>query len=203
MSKSTRAILGSLVAVATGLGSYGCTPDWATQDNSPVSLFIVSVNGAVPLASDVWDEATTTVRADVVTLALANRAKNQTVPVPNIPSALFVERYEVRYVRSDGRGVEGVDVPFAISGAVTFGFDVADSGTVELPLEVVRAQAKLESPLRNLRNTPNSLSADPDPFGGGAQVLTVFADITLHARTPAGQVTTATGRFQIDFADYQ
>ena len=204
MSKLTRAILGSLVAVATGLGSYGCTPDWATQDNSPVRLFIVTINGGAPLRSDVWDEATATVASDIVTVSLANRAKNPAVPTPNIPDALFVERYEIKYIRSDGRGVEGVDVPFAISGAVTFGLDVADAGTIDLPIEAVRAQAKLESPLRNLRRTPNSIGTEnPDPFGGGALVLTVFAEITVHARTPAGQVTQATGRFQIDFADYQ
>ena len=188
MSKSMRAILGGLVAVATGLASYGCTPDAFTQDNSPVTLFIVSINGSSPLQSDVATDENT-VAADIVNISLANRAKNSAVPSPNIPSALFVERYDIKYIRSDGRGVEGVDVPHAISGAVTFGLDVADSGTVDMPIEVVRAQAKLDPPLRNL-------------VSGGAIVLSVFAEITLHARTPAGQVTTATGRFQIDFANF-
>jgi len=192
MTKLTRALLGGLVAAATGLGSYGCTPDAFTQDNSPVTLFIVAINGGAPLQSDVQDGAfpENTVSADTVNIALANRSKNTAVPTPNIPNALFVERYDIKYIRSDGRAVEGIDVPHAISGAVTFGLDVADSGTVDMPIEVVRAQAKLEPPLRNLAG------------GGGALVLSVFAEITVHARTPAGQVTTATGRFQIDFADF-
>ncbi len=189
MSKTTRAILGGVVALATGLGSYGCTPDAYNQDNSPVQLFIVAINGGVPLQSDV--QTAGGVISNVVNVSLANRAKNQAVPAPNIPDALFVERYEIKYVRSDGRGVEGVDVPHAISGNVTFGLDIATSGTVDMPIEAVRAQAKLEPPLRNLAG-----------LGGGALVLTVFAEVTLHARTSAGQVTTATGRFQIDFADY-
>jgi hypothetical protein len=39
--------------------------------------------------------------------------------------------------------------------------------------------------------------------GGGAFIVTMFADITLHARTTTGVTTnTASGQLQIDFADY-
>ena len=56
----------------------------------------------------------------------------------------------------------------------------------------MRRQAKLEPPLSQLVN------------GGGAFVVTMFAEITLHARTTTGVATnTATGRLQITFADFE
>jgi hypothetical protein len=65
---------------------------------------------------------------------------------------------------------------------------------VDVPIEVVRAQAKLEPPLRNLRT---------ENFGGSALILTCFAEITVHGRTLAGEAVSGSGRLQIDFADWQ
>ena len=65
-----------------------------------------------------------------------------------------------------------------------------EESSAVLSLEVVRAQAKLESPLRNLRT------------GGGGQVVTMFAEVTLYARTTTLQTTnTVSARLQIDFRD--
>src|SRR5206468_2987360 len=102
---------------------------------------------------------------------------------------ITVERYEVHYFRSDGRNVEGVDVPFSISGNVAQ--EVVEEGTASLAVEVVRRQAKLERPLSTLRGS------------GGAIVLTMFAEVTVHARTTTGQATNSvSARVQIDFADF-
>jgi hypothetical protein len=58
-------------------------------------------------------------------------------------------------------------------------------------VEVVRRQAKVEPPLASLVG------------GGGGGIVTMFAEITLQARMTTGQETnTATGRVQIDFADF-
>ncbi len=84
--------------------------------------------------------------------------------------------------------MEGVDVPFPITGNVSQ--EVINSSDAQLILEVVRRQAKFEPPLRNL-------------VGGGAIIVTMFADITLHARTTTGTVLNpVSGRLQIDFADF-
>jgi len=102
---------------------------------------------------------------------------------------IVIERYGVRYFRSDGRNTEGVDVPYAISGNVAQEVQAGSSAT--LSLEVVRRQAKLEPPLKNLID-----------FGGG-QVVTMFAEVTIHARSTVNQTTNAaTARLQIDFADF-
>jgi hypothetical protein len=82
-----------------------------------------------------------------------------------------------------------VDVPYAISGNIAV--EVISGAAVTIPIEVVRRQAKVEPPLLILAGG-----------NGGGAVLTVFAEITLHAVTTIGQTMTATGRVQIDFADF-
>lgn len=184
----------SLIAIGV-LGLAGCTASHATQDNSPVILRIVSINGSNPLISDVSDEGVVT--ADIVTVTVANRSKNPNVLTPQVDLAVFMERYEVVYTRSDGRNVPGVDVPFAISGPLNGVVDVADSGdTLDLPVEVVRIQQKLEPPLRNLRG------AQQDTLGGTAIALTVIAQVTVYGATTVGQVVSDSAQLQIDFADF-
>jgi hypothetical protein len=112
------------------------------------------------------------------------------VTVPQVALAVFMERYEIRYVRSDGRNTEGVDVPFRITGGMNGVIDAQVSGSTDFAIEVVRRQAKLEPPLRNLVG------------GGGAIVVTMFAEITVYGRTTPGQVVQASSRVQIDFGDF-
>jgi hypothetical protein len=186
----------TIVRAGLLLGAAGfsaCSAGYTTDNNSTVLLIIASINGGSPLASDVLTDGA--VVANNVQLDIAVRFKNPNITiVPSIPSAVVIDRYEVKYRRSDGRGVEGQDVPYSISGNVTAAYDVKLSGTDPLVIEVVRAQAKLEPPLRNLRSvTGTSL--------GGAYVVTMFADITLHGHTISGQTVTASGSLQIDFAD--
>jgi hypothetical protein len=100
---------------------------------------------------------------------------------------VLLKSYEVRYFRTDGRGTEGVDVPYRITGNLAFAVDVAVSGTSNFPLEVVRRQAKVEPPLSSINQ---------------AALLTVMAEVTLYGETVSGQKVSATGRMQIDFADY-
>lgn len=178
----------------TAAAFTGCSAGYTTGNTAAVNLIVAAVNGGVPLQSDVSNDGA--VVANSVELAIAVRFKNGNgITAPSVPSAVIIERYEVSYRRSDGRGVEGQDVPYRISGNITTAFDVKNSGTDPLVIEVVRAQAKLEPPLRNLRSvTGTSL--------GGAFVVTMFADIVIHGRTISGQAVSGQGSLQIDFADY-
>jgi hypothetical protein len=82
-----------------------------------------------------------------------------------------------------------VDVPYRISGNLAQ--EVREESDAVLNLEVVRRQAKLEPPLANLKNL------------GGPIIVTMFADVTLHARTTTDQTTNEiNARLQIDFADF-
>lgn len=184
------------VAAAVAAGMGGCTPDFANDNTSPVLFIVVDINGGAPLDSDVLSGSISSgffIEEDEVPVTIAVRPKNPNFEnVPQVAAAVLIQRYEVRYFRSDGRNAEGVDVPFRISGNIS---TAADAGTdaaenVTFQVEVVRRQAKVEPPLRNIAG------------GGGEFVLTCFAEITIHGRTIAGQAVQASGRLQIDFADF-
>jgi hypothetical protein len=184
-----------LTMVATSATMSGCSAGYTTNNTSTVLLIVAFVNGGVPLQSDVVTGGV--VVSNSVGLEIAVRFKNPNITTtPSVPSAVILERYEVTYRRSDGRGVQGQDVPFSISGNITAAFDVKNDGTDALTLEVVRAQAKLEPPLRNLRGATSAGGF------GGALVVTMFADIVVHGRTVSGQPVSGQGSLQIDFADY-
>jgi hypothetical protein len=181
--------LGGAVSIAGALVLAGCAPDYVTSNSSPVNLLIAAINEGNVLDSDVRLGADSNlVCPDVVKVALAVRAKNPGGPTSDvIPMHVLIQGYEVSYIRSDGRGVEGFDVPQRINGAMASEVDLANSGTSDMLIEVVRRQAKLEPPLSNL---------------SGYQVVTMFATVTIHGQTVAGQAVSATGQMQIDFADY-
>ncbi len=174
------------VLVLGGLVVAGCTPNYFQQGNSTRALMLTGLDPN-PLQSDV--RTGTNICPDFATVRVENHAKNPNAPDAGFRDDIVVERYEVHYFRSDGRGVEGVDVPYSISGNISF--EIQAEAGVNFNLEVVRRQAKLEPPLSQLVN------------GGGAFIVTLFAEVTLHARTTTGVTTnTASGRMQVDFADF-
>jgi len=185
------------LALVLGLSVAGCAPGYVTGNDAAVNLIIASINGGSHLDSDVRNgtlsaevkagTASPFICPDDVKVSVAVRNKNPKGTAPNVPSAVLLKSYEVRYTRSDGRGTEGVDVPYRITGNLAFAVDVADSGTSDLSVEVVRRQAKVEPPLSTIYQTT---------------VLTVMAEITLYGETVSGQGVAATGRVQIDFADF-
>jgi len=175
-------------AVVAGVLMSGCTPDWAKKGDSDMILLMTGINEGSPLDSDVRI-STGSVCPDLVPVRLEIHFKNPGITATGFRGDTTVERYEVRYFRSDGRNTEGVDVPFSITGNVAQ--EIIAPGAATLQLEVVRRQAKLEPPLRNLRDL------------GGAMVVTMFAEVTVHGRTTTGSVTNpASARLQIDFADF-
>jgi hypothetical protein len=184
-----RSIAALICATLGTLGLSGCTnADWATSSSSQTVLLMTGINDGQALESDVR-LAGGGVCADTVPLRLENHFKNPNVTGTGFRDDITIERYEIHYYRSDGRNTEGVDVPFSITGNLAT--EVQAASTATLNLEVVRAQAKLEPPLSNLSG------------GGGAIIMTVFANITLHARTTTGVATNPISAvLQIDFADF-
>jgi len=173
-------------AVALALGAGGCTPDYVTSSTAPVNLLIASVNDGLVLDSDVR-LSSGTICADTISVALAVRAKNQNSVQITVPQHVLVQQYEVRYYRTDGRANEGIDVPYRYSGPLAAEVDVATSGTTPVPVQVVRRQAKIEPPLSNIT---------------GYQIVSMIAEITISGQTVAGETVSATGRMQVDFADF-
>jgi hypothetical protein len=193
--KAMKAVRVCAVLALAALGMGGCTPDFA-KGAGDVTLVINSVNAGSPLQSDVEIQGPGTppqggVCADFVKVNLNNAFKNPTLPTAgSFANDILLQHYEIHYIRSDGRNVEGVDVPYSISGLLTARIPAGVS-TQDVFIEVVRIQAKEEAPLKAL------------DFDGGSIIVTMFADITLHAVTASGKVLDpVTGRLQIDFSNY-
>lgn len=177
--------LGSAAALALALALAGCSADYVEDNQSSVLLLIRSINDGAPLDSDVRNgEFSTFVCEDEVDVQVTLQNKNPEAPTA-ASSSVQIGSYAIRYTRSDGRGTEGVDVPYRITGNLATSVQVG--GNTTFPLEVVRRQAKVEPPLSSIFQ---------------AALLTVTAEVTLYGTTVSGDSVTATGRFQIDFADY-
>lgn len=184
-ARRSKAIFGAALAVSAVLGAGGCGAAYVEGDSASVLLLVQDINEGSPLLSDVRGEGGVIVNCQI-TLALSARPKNPTGPV-GIAEDVRIMRYNVSYRRSDGRGVQGVDVPYSISGNVTTLVPAGGSGTTDLVVDLVRHQAKLEPPLSNIV---------------GVQVVTMFADITVSGQTVSQKNVSASGSAQVTFADF-
>lgn len=184
------------VALWAGLGAAGCTSG-AMAGQSPAYLIIDQLEGASgtseqfanSLSSDVQtkggvfeDEGRVTFR-----LALKDPGSTDSPTRPTSANWITLTRYHVRYVRSDGRNTPGVDVPYPFDGGMTLTVDgTGGAGTFVL----VRVQAKLESPLMNLRAL------------GGAMAISTLADVTFYGEDQAGRAVSVAGQISVNFADW-
>lgn len=165
---------------------------------SPAYLIMASLQGSpgltgtfgTTLASDVLNVDPTTGRQSIAsdlgqaTLDLAMR--DALGASPSVANSITLTQYHVEYIRSDGRNVQGVDVPFSFDGAVT----VTVNGTAIVPFTLVRIQAKQEAPLSALA------------FGGGANTISTIARVTFYGRDQNGREVSVTGNIEINFADW-
>jgi hypothetical protein len=178
----------ALAGAATLLvGLAGCA-DYAENSKAQYVLLMTGINDGSPLESDV--RLGGSICPDFVSLRVENHSKNPAVgATTGFRGDMVIERYEVTYFRSDGRNTQGVDVPYSITGNVAQEIQAESDAT--LNLEVVRRQAKVEPPLSTLVDV------------GGGTIVTMFAEITLHARMTTGEATNpVSARLQIDFADF-
>jgi hypothetical protein len=177
--------LGAALAVAAALALSGCSAAYVEGDTASVLLLIQDIAKGSPVLSDVRGENGAIVNCQTE-VSVSARAKNPTGPVG--PSEdVRVTRYSVAYRRSDGRGVEGLDVPYTINGNLTALVAAGGTGDTTVAIDLVRHQAKLEPPLSNIV---------------GVQIVTMFADVTLYGQTISGKAVKASGSAQVTFADY-
>ena len=190
-------------------GAAGCGQQ-NTTGRSPSYLVVESIqaaSGAKPssfsgtLASDVVTNVSTTVGGETVLsptvyedlgqaklrMALKDVGTVRSVTTPTATNLITVTRYRVEFKRSDGRNTQGVDVPYAFDGSAsgTFGTDGAT-----LTFALVRAQAKLEAPLKALRG------------GGGALLISTIAELTFFGQDQNGNEVSVTGSISVNFADW-
>lgn len=193
------------VVVLASLWSLSCG-SLVTQGRSASYVILDSLaaaSGARPdefgntLASDVLtlvkrivagqEQRIPTIFADTGRATVRLGLKDVTATGPTTNNEITLTRYRVVYVRSDGRNREGIDVPYAVDGAITH--TVVDDPTT-FTFTLVRAQAKEEPPLIALRN------------GGGAINISTIAEVTFWGRDQTGREVVITGRISVNFADW-
>jgi len=142
------------------LGLTSCVArDYSTSNRSEVILRFASIQGqgtgavttvGTVLLSDVLFKGS--VINDNAVLTLQTVSKNPLVPALSAVNDVNLTNYSVEYFRSDGRNVEGVDVPYAITGTMATIIPAGNPGpTTSVSIIVVRHQAKDEPPLKSLQ----------------------------------------------------
>lgn len=104
---------------------------------------------------------------------------------PGPSQAVTLTQYHVKFTRSDGHNVQGVDVPYEFDGGVAV--TISSTGTVSFTL--VRVQAKQEAPLAALVNNPG-------------QVISTIAEVTFYGHDQVGNAVTVSGRVNVDFSNW-
>ncbi len=189
--------------------SAGCG-DVARQGRSPSFLVVDSLtaaSGATPgtfgsvLESDVQTLVDQTVNGQqtkvptifedlgqvTLHMALKDQGAPGTLAASSALNPITLTRYHVHYLRSDGRNVQGVDVPYDFDGAVTL---TVGEATAAASFILVRVQAKQEAPLRALVG------------GGGRNSIFVIAEVTFYGRDQAGNDVAQTASITVNFADW-
>jgi hypothetical protein len=178
--------LGAMLAAASGCAATG-RPGQASSYLIVDSL--LAAPGAKPgtfggaLASDVLSNGG--ILEDLARVQFRLEMKDPTIG-PSPVNFITLRGYRVTFTRADGRNTQGVDVPFAFDGAL--GTTVTGATTVNLVL--IRAQAKLEAPLRALAGA------------GGAVAIATFADVLFYGADQAGHDVTVSARISVTFADW-
>jgi hypothetical protein len=198
--------LSLLGILAVGLSSC-VARDYGTNNRADVVLRFTKIqgqgSGAVTAASDFLLSDVLFKGSVINDQALLSMQVVQKDPLSTgigLFNDVYLSSYQVQYLRSDGRNVEGVDVPFAITGTMATIVPAGNPGAITTAaIVVVRHQAKDEPPLKNL------VSACPpggNCGGPGAIVLTTTARITVYGKTSGGKDVSAVGSLEITFADF-
>lgn len=193
----TKAVWGARVRVAGAavllLSSISCG-DPTGQGTGSTYLIVTSLQGASGaepgelgdvLSSDVVTvvDDSPTVFSDPGEVSFTLATKNPDAATSPL-NFITIDRYRVRYLRSDGRNTEGVDVPYGFDGA----FTITVAGTATAGFTLVRIQSKLEAPLRALAVNGN--------------VISTIAEVTFYGQDQTGRGVSVSGKIGIDFANW-
>ncbi len=201
-------VKGVLAVLVCGLSATSCA-DIARTGTGPAYLIMESVTGSSgggsgstftsSLLSDVQRMVDVTVGGvttqqptiynDLGRATIRAEMKNSLNPTtPSALNSITINRYRVRYRRTDGRNTEGVDVPYGFDGGTTMTISIGSSADVNFDL--VRHQAKAERPLSTLVG------------GRGLIFLSTIAEVTFFGRDQAGNEVSIMGSIDVQFGDF-
>ena len=128
-----------------------------------------------------------TIFNDSATATIRSVGKNPDATTTSI-NGITLTRYRVSFRRTDGRATPGVDVPYSFDGGL--GISIAPDSSAAVAFEIVRHQAKLEPPLKNLVGM------------GGLGFISTIAEVTFYGHDQNGNEVTVTGRMDVQFGDF-
>jgi hypothetical protein len=191
-----RTLFGRLGIVVLTMAAASCGS--VVRQGTGTSFLIINnleaASGAEPeeLGNTLYSDVITIVDdvpsrfSDLATVTFSLGLKDATTGTgPTQNQFITLERYNVRYSRTDGRNTPGVDVPYGFDGAFTATVD-ADGGSANF--ELVRHIAKKEAPLQAL-------------IANGLLIKTI-AEVTFYGRDLSGHEVTAVGRITIEFGNF-
>jgi hypothetical protein len=195
----TLAILTALSMAAAGCGV-------ADQGRSPVVVRMDQLAGAS--GADKSSTFGGYLHSDVVTNVLVNNVQIPTrfsdpgqvtlslvlkdtgtaglTASPSELNTVTFTHYRVVYRRTDGRNVQGVDVPYAFDSGMTV--TVTTAGGSKGTFDLVRVSAKLEAPLLAL--------------AANGEAIDVIADVTFYGKDQHDNDVSATGSIGVTFANF-
>ena len=150
-------------------------------------------NSANFLQSDVlYTDSQTGISTIYADIAKATLRAEPMDPNPETLTSVYndieLTSYTVHFSRSDGKNVEGVDIPYAFEGKLA---GYIESGTaIDISFVVVREVAKMEPPLLGLRD------------GRSEGALQTTARIDFYGKDLSGNKVKATGYLTVFFANY-
>lgn len=191
-------IIGLIIMALVMTSCSSCTAD----STSASALFINSLTG-----NDLLGEAgSTTVFSDVITegsiindngvASLIARPINPAADSINFEHTYYmdvlVDQIDVEFRRTDGRNMEGVDVPYRFTQPMNMVVPIYEN--IDIPFVLIRHVAKMEAPLLALREIPSR-----------EFVLQLVAIVTIHGKDLGGhRVAPVTGYLSVwcaNFAD--
>ena len=198
MRVRSKAVWGSGIrlAFALFLAAAASSCGELTRQGTGSSYLIVQLLQAAPgaepdkfggnLLSDVLTvvEEVPGVYNDIGEVSLALVMKDP-LTAPSSANAITVNRYRVRYIRTDGRNTPGVDVPYGFDGSLTI---TVGEGNAVGTFELVRHLSKLEAPLRAL--VTNGV------------IISTIAEVTFYGHDQTGREVSVVGRISVDFGNF-
>ena len=182
---------------AAGAGASGCS-DTVREGRSPAYLIVQRLEAASGAEDDQFSDE---LSSDVLTsgsvfedlarvtfsLGLRDIGAPGSPNSPTVNNFITVNRYAVTFRRTDGRNTPGVDVPYGFEGAGTVTVSGSDA---TMSFVIVRGQAKVESPLKELTG------------GGAVRSISTIADVTFYGRDQVGNDVSSTASISVNFSDW-
>jgi hypothetical protein len=162
----------SYLIIAALQGASGAEPGTLT---STLNSDVITIVDDVP-----------TIFNDLGQVTLSLQMKDPTSATgPTSANFITINRYRVRYSRSDGRNTPGVDVPYGFDGALTGTVTDTDFSA---GFELVRHIAKSEAPLQAL--------------AASRVIISTIAEITFYGHDQTGRDVSVTGQMLVSFGNF-